>query len=239
MRRLSLSLSSMLILAAAGGGSVVAGRGPGPGTETAGQEPASNLRPGLVRLVERVQERHQQAGGLEARFVQRSLSRFGAVTKQAAGVVTIRPPGNMRWEYDDGQLFVVSGDEMILHRPTRNQVQIYPVDRQRTEDTPILYLSGEGDLLRDFLIEPTSWREPLAADNVQLRLTPRRPGSSVEALILEVVPMSARIARLVQIEAVQSTVDYQFHDARYNVDVPDSTFRFEIPEGADVVRVGG
>lgn len=237
MRSLLPLLLAMLLIVPVAIVTVPARSAPAGG---AGQEAGSSLGPGLTRLVERVQARHRDAVGLKARFEQRSLSRFGAVTKEASGVVTIRPPGRMRWEYDDGQLFVVSGDEMILYRPGRNQVQIYPLDRERTEETPILYLSGQGDLLRDFFIEPTTWREPLARDNVQLRLTPRRADSSLEALILEVEPVSARIARLVQIEAaVRSTVDYRFHDVHYNVDVPDSAFRFEIPEGADVVRVGG
>jgi len=246
MRRWSFPLSILLIVPAA----TVAGlqeklvpphreRATLEHQEAGPEQGEPGLGPGLERLVERVQARYRDTSGLEARFLQRSFSRFGALTKEASGSVTIRPPGNMRWEYDDGQLFVVSGDEMILYRPGRNQVQIWPVDQERTEDTPVLYLSGQGDLLRDFHIEPASWREPLAPDNVQLRLTPRRAGSTSEALILEVAPMSARIVRLVQIEAVGSTVDYQFHDAHTNVDVSDSVFHFEVPEGADVVRVGG
>lgn len=248
MRRLPLSLSiptatllaMLLTVPAAAPAGPPEGSAPGPREGAAGPgQQDSDLGPGLEKLVQRVQERYQDVGGLEARFRQRSLGRFGGVAKEASGVVTIRPPGNMRMEYDDGQLFVVSGDEMILWRPGRNQAQIYPFDRERVEDTPVLYLSGEGDLLRDFHIEPASWQEPLAPDHVQLRLTPRRTESRIEALILEIEPMSARVARLVQMEAVGSTVDYQFHDVRYNIDVPDGAFRFEIPEGADVVRVGG
>lgn len=224
MRRCSTLLSILLLV---------------PAASAAGQQEVSGLGPGLERLVERVQERYRDTVGLEARFVQRSFSRFGALTKEASGVLTIRSPGNLRMEYDDGQLFVVSGDEMILYRPRRNQVQIRPFGQERTENAPVLYLTGQGDLLQDFHIEPGSWRQALAPDNVQLRLTPRRRGSTLEALILEVAPMSARVVRLVQMEAVGSNVEYRFHDVRTNVEIADSVFEFEVPEGADVVRVGG
>jgi len=56
--------------------------------------------PGIERLAARVQQRLREVADLEARFVQRRLTRFGSVIVEREGKLYIRPPGRMRWEYD-------------------------------------------------------------------------------------------------------------------------------------------
>jgi len=70
-------------------------------------------------------------------------------------------------------------------------------------------------------------------------LRPRRPGAAFERLILEVEPLRGTIARLVNFDNLRNTIDYQFHDVQYDVDLSDDLFEFEIPKDADVVFIGG
>ena len=199
------------------------------------QEP----RPGIGRVVERIQARYQDIGDLRARFVQRRLSRMGSVQIEAQGWLYVRPPGRMRWEYDDEQLFVADGDEMYLYLPDDNQVQVIMPERADTSQMPVLYLAGRGNLVRDFDIETTTWGVPLRPGNLQLSLLPRRPDTSFGQLILEVEPISATIYRLVTIDALGNTIDYQFHEIEFDVGLPDTLFEFVIPAGADVMYIGG
>jgi outer membrane lipoprotein carrier protein len=196
--------------------------------------------PGIGRLVDRVQQRLRESADLEARFVQRRLTRFGSVIVERQGILYIQPPGRMRWEYDQPRdLWVSAGDEAYFYLPDDNQVQVYQMTDSEASELPIMYLAGRGDLLRDFEIEEVDWGPKLAPGNIQLSLQPRRQDASFTLLVLEVEPMSAAVARLVQVDRVNNTIDYQFHDIEYDVGLPESLFTFEIPPGADVIYIGG
>ena len=196
--------------------------------------------PGIELLVERVQERHERATDLRGRFVQRRLSRLGSVMVEVTGRIFVQPPGKMRWEYDNEQLFVATGPggPMYHYFTADNQVQVFGGELTEASETPILYLSGRGNLRRDFRVEQVNWGPPLDDGNIQLELRPRRRQTSFQRLILEVEPMQASIVRLVMFENLGNTIDYQFHDIEFDVGLPDSLFEFEIPEGADVIHIG-
>lgn len=196
--------------------------------------------PGIERLVDRVQQALRTTNDLEATFVQRRLTRFGSVIVERRGKLYIQPPGRMRWEYEaPADLWVSAGDEAYFFLPEDNQVQVYRTAESEASELPIMYLAGKGDLVRDFEIEETNWGPKLAPGNIQLLLQPRREDASFTSLVLEIEPMSATISRLVQIDRLNNTIDYQFHDIEYDVGLPEGLFEFDIPPGADVIYIGG
>ncbi len=197
--------------------------------------------PGVELLIGRIQEKYRQTE-LQARFVQSRLSRLGSVMTTVEGNLYISTPGRMRWEYPaNGQLLVAGGPgrETYLYLPEDNQVQVMRSDLANTSEMPILYLTGRGNLRRDFDIQVVEWGAPLARGNVQLELRPRRSGATFERLILEVDPLQATITRLVTYDNLRNTLDYQFHDVQFDPGLSDELFEFEIPEGADVIFIGG
>ncbi len=197
--------------------------------------------PGVELLIGRIQEKYRQTE-LQARFVQSRLSRLGSVMTTVEGNLYISTPGRMRWEYPaNGQLLVAGGPgrETYLYLPEDNQVQVMRSDLANTSEMPILYLTGRGNLRRDFDIQVVEWGAPLARGNVQLELRPRRSGATFERLILEVDPLQAAITRLVTYDNLRNTLDYQFHDVQFDPGLSDELFEFEIPEGADVIFIGG
>ena len=126
--------------------------------------------PGIDRLVERIQERYDQAD-ISAHFVQNRLSRLGSVMTSAEGELYISTPGRMRWEYTTiDQLMVVGGPgrATYLYFPGDNQVQVIQANLADPSQYPILYLAGRGSLRRDFDIQVVEWGTPLSRNNVQL-----------------------------------------------------------------------
>ncbi|MGD8330804.1 MAG: outer membrane lipoprotein carrier protein LolA [Acidobacteriota bacterium] len=197
--------------------------------------------PGIDLLVGRIQERYENAS-LQAHFVINRLSRLGSVMNSEEGEVYIHTPGRMRWEYTSTEMLMVAGGdgrETYLYLPRDNQVQVMQADASNPREYPFLYLSGRGNLRRDFDIQRVEWGNPLSRDNVQLELRPRRGETSFQRLILEVEPVRATIVRLVNFDNLNNTIEYQFHNVEYDVDLPDELFEFKIPEGADVLMVGG
>jgi len=196
--------------------------------------------PGINALVGRIQQRYEDVD-LQARFLQNRLTRFGSVMTTAEGKLYLSAPGRMRWEYEtDSQLWVFGGPERetYLYFPVDNLVQVIQAEASRTADLPILYLSGRGNLRRDFDVEVVEWGRPLAPGNVQLEFRPRREGASFERLVLEVEPLHATIVRLITFDNLRNTIEYQFHDIEFDVSLADELFEFEIPADADVLFIG-
>ncbi len=197
--------------------------------------------PGIELLVERIEDRYEDAA-IRAHFVQNRLTRLGSVMTSAEGELYIATPGRMRWEYSSTDQLIVAGGpgrETYLYFPRNNEVHVMQSGTSDPSQYPIMYLSGRGNLRRDFDVEVVEWGTPLSRANVQLELTPRRSGASFERLILEVDPLQATVARLVSFDNLRNTVEYQFHDVQYDAPLDEALFEFEIPEGADVTFIGG
>lgn len=197
--------------------------------------------PGIELLVGRIEDRYEDAA-IKAHFVQNRLTRLGSVMTSVEGELYIATPGRMRWEYTSiDQLMVAGGPgrETYFYIPQDNQVQVMDSDTSDPSQYPIMYLTGRGNLRRDFDVEVVDWGTPLASGNVQLELRPRRSGAAFERLILEVDPVRATVARLVNFDNLRNTIEYQFHDVQYDADLDDALFEFEIPDGAEVIHIGG
>ncbi len=155
------------------------------------------LAPGIESLVERIEERYDDAA-ITAHFVQNRLTRLGSVMTSAEGELYIATPGRMRWEYATTDRLLVAGGvgrETYFYLPEDNQVSVIQTDTANPSQYPILYLSGRGNLRRDFDVQVVEWGTPLARGNVQLELRPRRSGASFQRLVIEVDPVRATISR--------------------------------------------
>lgn len=192
----------------------------------------------LEGVVRDVQLRLEEIRDLRARFVQRREMPGGRVIEQS-GRLFVRTPGRMRWEYvePEPRLFVATGDALYWYVPADEQVQVMEPEALQASRTPILFLSGEGDLLEEFEVYPGRWDEPLRPGNVQVQLYPRRETADFESLILEIRPETALVERLVKVEYLGSPIEYRFEDIEVDVGLSPELFEFTIPPGADLVEL--
>jgi outer membrane lipoprotein carrier protein len=184
------------------------------------------------RLVRRVEERHARTNDLVARFSQSYRSGMLGREIVERGVVKIKRPGRMRWEYKDpeAKLFVSDGRTFYFYVPADRQVVVSEQDEQRSLAARLL--SGRGGLLDEFF---ASLDEPLEEGVLRVRLTPRREQAEVERAFLDVEP-SGRI-RSIFLEDVQGgRTRFRFESVRENTGLPDRLFRFEVPPGVEVVH---
>jgi outer membrane lipoprotein carrier protein len=198
---------------------------PSPATPTTGA--------GLARsLVRKVEERHGRAADLVARFSQSYRSGLLGREIVERGVVSIKRPGRMRWEYKDpeAKLFVSDGRTFYFYVPADRQVVVSEQDVERSLAGRLL--SGKGGLLEEF---DASLEEPLEEGVLRIKLVPRREQAEVERAFLDVEP-SGRI-RSILLEDVQGNrTRFRFEGVRENTGVPDKLFRFEVPAGVEVIR---
>jgi outer membrane lipoprotein carrier protein len=183
-------------------------------------------------LVQRVEERHARTADLVARFTQ--TYRSGMLGREIVerGVVSIKRPGRMRWEYKDpeAKLFVSDGRTFYFYVPADRQVIVSEQDTERSLAARLL--SGRGGLLDEF---SASLEEPLEEGVVRLKLVPRREQADVATAYVD-AETTGRI-RTILIQDVQGNrTRFRFENVRENTGLDDRLFRFEVPRGVEVVH---
>lgn len=181
-------------------------------------------------LARRVEARHRGVSDLTARFVQ--TYRSGALGREVVerGVLSLKPPSRMRWEYRDPEkkTFVSDGKTSYFYVPADRQV--IRRDQSDARDLPAMLLSGHADILATFDVG----LETAAPGLQRLRLTPRKAEAEIEHLYVDVED-SGRIRGILVIDAQGNRSQFTFDDIHENVGLDDRLFRFEVPHGVEVI----
>lgn len=192
---------------------------------------AQGTADGLARAV---QAHYQQVKDFTANFEQAYVG--GALKRRTVekGTVAIRKPGRMRWDYEtpEKKLFVADGTRMYFYVPADKQVRVSPMPDDGRVPTPILFLAGRGDLLRDFTVEEV---QAPASGTRALRLRPVRKEPEYETLTLVVDATTHVMRQLVVVDGQAGTSTFTFTNLRENVGVAESRFSFSMPKGVDVI----
>jgi outer membrane lipoprotein carrier protein len=156
-------------------------------------------------------------------------------SRTATGVVFLRKPGRMRWEYHspDRKLIVSDGSTLWVYEPADAQVFEQSLD-QTDLPTAVSFLLGSGSLSTEFesrLLEDDRERESYV-----LELRPRAPSSHYARLVLVVNRSDFHVVRTVVVDHSGNTNSIEFAGEVLNGEIPDSRFRFVRPEGVRVIR---
>jgi outer membrane lipoprotein carrier protein len=181
-----------------------------------------------------LQQRYQGVRDFSADFSQ--TYRGGALRTQTReeGTVAVKKPGRMRWVYSkpDRKEFVSDGAKIYSYLPADKQVIVgrVPPDDQAT--TPALFLTGKGDISRDFTASfaPTS-----IAGTVALKLVPRRAEPDFEYFVVVLDPGTLQIRALSTKDRQGGESTLTFTKLKENQGIADKEFVFRIPRGVDVV----
>jgi outer membrane lipoprotein carrier protein len=182
-------------------------------------------------LAHRIEERHRRAGDFTARFVQ--TYRSGMLSREVVerGVLSVKRPGRMLWEYKDPEkkTFVSDGKRYYFYVPADRQVVVG--DQAGDRGVAAFLLSSQGDLLSAF----ETGLETAPTGQPRLRLTPRKADPEVERVFLE-VDDEARILAIEVIDVQGNRSQFRFEQLRENVGLPDSLFQFKVPPGVQVIQ---
>ncbi len=183
-------------------------------------------------LLHRIEERNARTHDLVARFTQ--SYRSGVLGREITerGVVSIKRPGRMRWEYLDPErkLFISDGSTFYFYVPADRQVIVSEQDPRRSLAARLL--SGKAGLAEEFLV---SLEEPSEPGLFRLRLVPRHEQPDLERALIEVEP-SGRIRSIVLDDVQGNETRFRFENVRENVGLKDDLFRFQVPKGVEVIR---
>ena len=199
--------------------------------QTTALPPAQEVAAALQKKYDAVQD-------FTADFVQESEGGLLRKKQTERGVVQVKKPGKMRWDYKspEQKLFLSDGRHIYLHVPADNQVIISNVPEQDEATTAVLFLVGKGNLTRDFTV---SYADGGGPDTYSLRLQPKLPERDYDWLQLIFDRKTLQIRTLSAADSQGGRSTFQFSNFKENTGLSDKTFTFKIPRGADVTNNGG
>jgi outer membrane lipoprotein carrier protein len=187
-----------------------------------------------------LQRKYDRVTDFSADFVH---SYRGGVLKQQAterGTLLVKKPGKMRWEYTtpEKKLFVSDGHKIYSYIPLDKQVIIGTMPRDEQAPTPALFLTGKGDITRDFnAVFDKVADAPTGA--IALKLTPKRREPEYESLTLVVDPKTLILQMLITVDSQGGRSAFTFSNLKENVGLADNHFVFKMPRNVDVMTDGG
>lgn len=185
-------------------------------------------------LIARLQQKYEALESFSADFEQ--MFQGGGVQLRESGIVKMKKPGKMYWEYRQPtpKFFIADGKKSYFYLPQDKQVIVSDLDLENAS-TPLLFLVGRGKIQEDFQVELEEVEKPLQAENLLVRLTPKRPQGGYSYLMLEIDPSTYLIYRLIVIEPIGNRNEYIMKNIRENIRISDQQFRFKLPKDVEVL----
>ncbi len=191
----------------------------------------------LDAYVSSLQKKYSTVRDLRMDFIQtyRSPRR---TTKTETGILFLRRPGMMRWEYQTPKekLFVSNGKTVYFYLPEEHQVQKGPVKESRDQRVPFLFLLGRGNLKKDFSkIEWALDNKPFFEGNKVIYAYPKKNIDEFSRILMEFNPQRLQLQRVAVYDLDGSTSEFVFTGVRENIGIRETMFQFKIPPNVEVV----
>jgi outer membrane lipoprotein carrier protein len=190
--------------------------------------------PEVEGLLKNVEARYNRAQSLRLDFSE-SYAGMKSPVQRESGVLFLRKPGRMRWEYASpaGKVFISDGKDVVLYNPDDQRAEKSKLKESEDMRAPLAFLLGKLDFKKEFksfqtrveggdswiVAEPKS--ENLAYSKVEFLATPE-----------------GEIRRVRITGQDQSKLDFVFSNEQLNVAVAQSLFTFHPPPGVQVVEAG-
>jgi outer membrane lipoprotein carrier protein len=204
----------------------------------AGQGATNAAQPGKSpdALARELQARYQSIRDFSADFVQSYRAGVLKTQSQERGTVAIKKPGKMRWTYTKPERKELVSDGVKLYWYVPEDKQVVERDVASQASTPDLFLSGRGDIARDFT---ASYAETPVQGSVALKLVPRKNEPEYQYLVVALDPGTLQIRALMTRDHQGGESTLTFSNMKENRGLSDRDFVFRVPSGVKVVTDDG
>jgi outer membrane lipoprotein carrier protein len=190
----------------------------------------------LHQISERVDQHYNHLASMKADFEENYEG--AGIKRSAKGVLFLKKPGKMRWEYSVPQekLFVTDGKTAYFTVHGEQQVRTAPVKDLDDMRSPLRYLLGKTRLEKEMgSLSFAAGQAPSTSGNWILRGIPESMGDRIADVLLEINPQY-QISRIVIHGNDGSTTEFRFSNLREDLHVEDSLFSFKPAPGVEVVE---
>jgi outer membrane lipoprotein carrier protein len=194
--------------------------------------PAFSVPRELDELLKTIQSRYNRSQTLKLDFSE-AYAGTGRPAQRESGVLYLRKPGQMRWEYASpaGKLFLSDGKEVFQYTPADGQATKARLKESDDMRAPLAFLLGKLDFAKEFKnfqTKPDAAGTWIVADPKSENLA----YSEVEFL----ASADGEIHRVRVTGQDGSKLDFTFSNEQLNAPVTPAMFVFHAPAGVPVVE---
>ncbi|HZR08269.1 MAG TPA: outer membrane lipoprotein carrier protein LolA [Myxococcales bacterium] len=185
-------------------------------------------------IARRVQAFYAQTKDFSASFRQHYTYVALGRTEDSEGVVRVKKPGLVRWDYatPEKRTLYLQGRTLWIWRPDDQEAQVKRNFGGDQLSSAFTFLWGKGDLLKEFA--PRAVAVPAGLPKGDgLELTPLKPTPGVQKLLF-VVGKDGQVLASVVTNSQSDVNQIVFSEAKIDQGLPDSLFQFAPPQGAYV-----
>ena len=199
------------------------------------QLPPSGTEVGLEEILSRIEERYSVTG-FSARFHQTSVLKAMDITDTAKGMIHIKRPGKMRWEYEspETQMIISDGYQLWIFRPDDNQVLIGKAPEFFGDGKGASFLSDVRQMRNNFTI---TLQEKPDNDNHILKLVPAGKEMDIAEILLSISWTTFDIEEVITLNAYGDETKIVLDEITFQKDLDDQLFKFLIPAGVEVLQM--
>jgi outer membrane lipoprotein carrier protein len=186
----------------------------------------------IDELLKRVENRYNHAQSLKLDFSE-TYTGGRSPAQNEAGVLYLRKPGRMRWEYrnPEGKIYVSDGKDVFLYTPDDRRAEKSKLKNSEDMRAPLAFLLGRLDFgkeFKSFRARPEGSDTWIAAQAKSDDLAYTR----VEFLATQ----EGEIRRVRVTGQDQSKLDFTFSNEQLNVPLAPAMFTFHPPPGVQIVE---
>jgi outer membrane lipoprotein carrier protein len=198
---------------------------------------AADTSPSLDKLLKAVENKYNRTQSLQLDFAESYAGMRRPVTSDS-GVLYLRKPGRMRWEYSTpaGKVFLSDGKEVFLYSPEDHRAEKSRLKQSEDMRAPLAFLLGKLDFGKEFKSFETRPANS-ASEGIWITAIPKSDSLAYTKVEFLATP-DGEIHRVRVTGQDQSKLDFTFANERDNVSVPESLFKFQPPAGVQIVEAG-
>lgn len=196
--------------------------------------PAFALPQDLTNLLKTIEGRYNRSQSLKLDFSE-TYAGTGRPAQTESGVLYLRKPGRMRWEYASpaGKVFLSDGKEVIQYTPDDPQAIKSKLRESEDMRAPLAFLLGKLDFAKEF----KSFQTVADPAGTWIVAEPKSENLAYSAVEFLVSP-DGEIHRVRVTGQDRSKLDFAFSHEQLNAPVSAAMFTFHAPAGVQIVEEG-
>jgi outer membrane lipoprotein carrier protein len=199
------------------------------------KDQAGALKLSVDQILDQV-EKVYTAAGFSADFIQASTIKAMDITDSAAGKLSVKYPGKMRWVYQtpEEQIIVSDGEHLWIYRPQDNQVLRGQAATFFGDGKGAGFLSDIRKIRDDFSITLEDIR---FGEFYSLVMVPRQKTWDLVRINLLVSKQDYHITQVYTYNAYEDVTRIEFSNLVFNGAMEPSLFEFKMPANVDILEL--
>jgi outer membrane lipoprotein carrier protein len=193
----------------------------------------------LDDVISKMQESYENTQDFEAGFFQEVTLRAMKRTNREEGTVYFKKPKRMLWHYSrpKNKKLIINPMKVWLYLPEDRIAYLQPADQLPSSALGIRFLTGLGNLQKDFDMSFTGPRPTDEQGNYLITLIPRDRRTGIAKFFLAVDGRNFRIIQCRFTDPSGNITLLRLKNVKINNQLPESLFTFTPPQGVEVVSV--